>query len=350
MTAVNKLNKSAMLTDIHWGKKANSDVHNQDCMNYIDWFCEQVRADPEIDHILFLGDWHENRSALNISTLKQSFLGAKKIDDLGLPVFFIIGNHDLYHRHSREIHSVLPFQELKNFIIIEEPTIVENIGNGMLLSPYLFHNEYPDLERFLKIPVWAGHFEFKGFVITGHTVTMPTGPNPTDYEGPKKIFSGHFHKRQAHNQVVYIGNTFPMDFGDAGDDERGMATYNHESDETIFINWEECPRYVKTTLSDIIEENVKIHPDSRVKCIVDIPVSFEESTYIRQKYLDDFKLREFTMEESAEIGNSLSGTETTVDTSAELASVNELVLQMLHEIESNHINNNMLVDIYKSLK
>lgn len=347
---MNKLKKSALFTDIHWGKKANSEIHNQDCMNYIIWFCEQIKNDPEIDHIIFMGDWHENRSALNISTLKFSYLGAKTLDRLGLPVFFIIGNHDLYHRHSREIHSVLPFQELENFIIVDEPTINENIGNGILLSPYLFHNEYPNLEKYLQIPVWAGHFEFKGFVVTGSSVTMPTGPDPLDYKGPEIIFSGHFHKRQANDQIVYIGNTFPMDFGDAGDDERGMATYNHITKETNFINWEACPKYVKTTLSDIIEENVIIHPNSRVKCIVDIPVSFEETTYIRQKYTDDFTLREFILEESADLSNTLSNTESSVNTSDNLASVNELVMQMLHEIESDHIDNKLLIDIYKSLK
>ena len=98
-----KLKKAACMTDIHFGKKANSEEHNKDCLRFIDWFCDFVKADPEIDHIMFLGDWNENRSALNIATLNFSYQGAKKLNELGLPVFFIIGNHDMYHRYSREI-------------------------------------------------------------------------------------------------------------------------------------------------------------------------------------------------------------------------------------------------------
>lgn len=351
ITTNKTLTKSATFTDIHWGKKANSDIHNEDCYQFIEWFCEQVESDPSIDHIMFLGDWFENRSAINLSTLKWAHRGAKKLSQLGLPIFFVVGNHDLYHRHSREVHSVINYSEFQNFNIIEEPTIVENIGATALVSPYLFHNEYPDLKRYLNLPTWWGHFEFKGFEVTGYGMRMPTGPEAIDYQGPKHIFSGHFHKRQAHEQIVYIGNTFPMDFGDAGDNERGMMVYDHETDETLFHNWDACPKYTKTTLSDILDKTVVIHPHSRVKCIVDIEISYEESTHLKQKFQDDFQLRELIMEESPELSELLSGTKTNVDASElGIASVDELVVQMLHDIDSDKINNDMLVDIYKGLK
>lgn len=355
MTENKNLKKGAYFTDIHFGKKANSLTHNEDCIHFIEWFCENVKKDPEIDYVAFLGDWNENRSALNIATLKYSYLGAKLINDLGLPVFFIVGNHDLYYRHSREIHSVIPFNEFKNFVVIDEPTHIENIGNnGILFSPYLFHEEYKDLKKHLNVDIWAGHFEFKGFVVTGYNVTMPTGPDAKDYQGPKHIISGHFHKRQAHENVVYIGNTFPMDFGDAGDTGRGMMIYDHVKDEMLFDDWEDCPKYIKTTLSALIETKATAQSilcdQARVKCVVDIPISFEESTYLRQKFVDDYNLREFTMEESPEIKAALQGTQTDIDMEGtELASVNELVIKMLEDIESDHIDNQILVDIYKKL-
>lgn len=346
-----KLRKSAIFSDIHFGKKANSETHNQDCLNFIQWFCNQVQADPEIDHIMFLGDWNENRSALNISTLNYSYRGAKMLDGLGLPVFFVVGNHDLYHRHTREIHSVIPFNEFKNFVLIEEPTVIEFIGNGVLMCPYMFHEEYPSLKKFLDIPFWAGHFEFRGFEVTGYGMVMPTGPDPKDYVGPKYIISGHFHKRQANENVVYIGNTFPMDFGDAGDTGRGMMVYDHSKDEMLFHDWEDCPKYIKTTLTDILDGTATLYPDSRVKCVVDVPISFEESTALRQSFAEKFHLREFTLEESQGIKQALSETEMNIDwEDSRLASVDELVEQMLREINSDHINNQSLIDIYKELK
>ena len=347
------LKKGAYFTDIHFGKKANSERHNQDCLNFIDWFCEQVESDPFIDYIGFLGDWNENRSAINIATLQYSYKGAKRLDALGLPIFFVVGNHDLYHRHTREVHSVIPFNEFKNFILVEEPMIVETIENRALFAPYLFHDEYPNLKKHLDIPFWAGHFEFRGFQVTGYGMLMPTGPDPAEYAGPQYIVSGHFHKRQAYegSNVVYIGNAFPMDFGDAGDGARGMMTYDHAEDNMVFHDWEDCPKYVKTTLTDILDGTASLHPDSRVKCIVDVPISFEESTALRQSFADKYRLREFTLEESSEIRSALCETEMEIDWEDDkLAGVDDLVEQMLREIASDHIDNQKLIDIYRELK
>jgi len=351
LNTVKKLRKAACFTDIHFGKKSNSDQHNQDCLNFVTWFCEQVRADKTIDHIVFLGDWHENRSSLNISTLKYSHVAGKMLNDLGLPVFFIIGNHDLYHRHSREIHSLVHFSEFENFVLIDEPVVRTDIGNGVLFSPFLFHQEYPRLAEFLKIPVWMGHFEFRGFVVSGYNITMPTGPDPNDFKGPKHIVSGHFHKRQAFENVVYIGNTFPMDFSDASDNERGMMVYDHNEDIMEFINWADCPKYTRTHLSSILDNKVVIYPQSRVKCIADVNINYEESNILRQDFVDKYQLREFVMEESIEIKNALSGTTTQVDVdSAELANIDDVMIQMLQEIDSDHIDNEMLINIYTNLK
>ena len=181
---------------------------------------------------------------------------------------------------------------------------------------------------------------------------MPTGPNHEDFKGPKFIASGHFHKRQIYQNVVYIGNTFPMDFGDAGDFERGMMTFDHESEEMLFENWEEGPRYIKTTLSDILDNTVTLYPDARIKCICDIPgITFEESSYLRQKFTEDYDLREFVLEESSQIKEAMTGDAEEVDWDDDkLASTDELVHQMLMGIESEHIDNGILTDIYKELK
>lgn len=345
-----KLQRGAYCTDIHFGKKANSQLHNDDCLQYLDWFCRRAQEE-NADYIAFLGDWNENRSALNIATLDYSYRGAKKLNDLGLPVYFCIGNHDLYHRHTRELYSVVPFKEFTNFHIIDAPVVVPEIADSILFSPYMFHDEYPGLAQYLKLPFWAGHFEFKGFQVTGYNIIMPTGPDPQDFAGPKHIASGHFHKRQANLNIVYMGNTFPMDFGDAGDNERGMMVYDHTTEKMTFDNWEECPKYIKTKLTDILDNTAPLQPNARVKCAVDVPISFEESTYLRQNWIEQYKLREFTMEESKEIAAALTGTQASIDpNNIKLDSVDDLVLQMLTDIDSEHIDNNILIEQYQRIR
>lgn len=348
-TIDHKLNKSAIFTDLHVGAKANSQQHNEDCVNYINWFCDNVKNDPEIDHIIFAGDWHEVRSAINVFTLKYSYEIATKINDLGLPVYFIIGNHDLYHRNTRDIYSLIHFNEFENFVIIDEPTVVKNIGAGVLMCPYLFHEEYLNLVEYNNIPFWVGHFEFKGFIVTGYNIKMKSGPDHTDFNKPEHIISGHFHKRQSSGNVTYIGNAFPTNFSDAGDFERGMMVFNHTTKDMQFLNWDDCPKYIKGKLSDMLEEKVTLFPNARVKCVADIPITYEENFEIKKTFTEKYNLREFTIVESSEIQEVLSETETTVGDDNELGSVDEMVIEMLGDIESDHIDNELLQNIYQNL-
>ena len=350
-----KLNKTIAFTDHHWGARSNEEQHNQDCMDYIDWLCEVVKADSTIDNIVFMGDWFENRSALNVMTMNYSYRGAKKLNDLGLPVYFIIGNHDLYHRHTRELYSSINFHEFSNFTIINEPTVVNEIADGVLLCPYLFHDEYPSLVQYLKLKTWWGHFEFKGFQVTGTGMLMPTGPDAVDFEGPLNIFSGHFHKRQANRNVVYIGNTMPTNYSDAGDSDRGCMVYDHKTNKTDFINWGNCPRFTRVKLSALLEGDVTIHLNSRVKCIVDVPISFEESNELRKTFTDTYKLREFTMEESGELSDVLSDTnadevEIELTEDGAITNIDDLIVRMLQTIQTDHIDNNILISQYQRLK
>ena len=343
--------KMAIFTDIHFGAKGNSELHNQDCLDFIDWFCDNVKARGDIDSIGFLGDWFENRNALNIATMNFSYQGAKKINDLGLPVYYIVGNHDLYHRHTREIHSVIHFHEFENFIIIDEPTVIDNEHGEILFCPYMFHNEYPNLLKYLKKPVWMGHFEFKGFVVTGSDIKMQHGPSPSDFKGPKVILSGHFHKRQhpKNTNIVYVGNTFPTTFGDANDFDRGMCVYDFPNNSLDFKNWADAPKYIKTKLSAVLDGTVDLLPNSYVKCLADEEITFEESGVLKQSLIKKYKLRDFSLEESLELAQTLSDTETDDIEIDELMSIDEIVPQMLEQIESEKIDNKKLVRIYKSL-
>lgn len=343
------LRKTAMLTDIHFGRRHNSDEHNQDCLDFIAWFCDNVREDPEIDSIAFLGDWFENRSSVDVKTMHYSYRGAKMLDELGLPVFYCVGNHDLYQRNSRDIFSTAVFHELKNFHVIQKPTVIKHLGDGSLLAPYLFHDEYGALGKYSSLGTWFGHFEFRGFQVTGYNMVMHHGPDHMKFiEGPKRIFSGHFHKRQVCDNVAYIGNTFPMDFGDAGDNSRGMAVYDHSTDILTFIDWEQCPKFVKTTLSELLDGKIRLHPKTRVRCAVDEQISFSESSAVKQHYLKKFHLREITLDESAAMKEALTETELEQELDA-VMTVDEMIVTMLENIKTEHIDNSMLLNIYKDL-
>jgi DNA repair exonuclease SbcCD nuclease subunit len=340
--------KLALFSDIHWGCKNNSIQHNQDCLDYIDWFIEQVRNN-DADTIVFMGDWFENRNAINVGTLNASFKGLSKLNALGLPIYFCVGNHDLYHRANRLQFSTYHYTEFNNVILVNDPLVVDN----MAFFPFLFKDEYPAAATLIqnKKPKYVfGHFEFRNFIITGTDRRMEHGPDHTLFTGPEYIFSGHFHKRQANDNIIYIGNTFPTNYGDAWDDARGAAILDTAKDDVQFLDWEAGPKYRKAKLSDVLSGEVTFPEKCRVRCTIDIDIGYSDAQLLREEMIKDVGLREFSLDENLlEKKEAIAGDELLGD--FDLSSLNDAVIKMLQTGISGTttINTEKLVEIYSRL-
>ena len=298
MTFEKGFRKILLFTDIHFGKKNNSIVHNQDCLDFVDFVIANVKKDPEIDAVAFLGDWFENRNAINVMTLDAADRAADKLDELGIPIFFDIGNHDLYHRHTRVIYSPKPFKDKKNFIIVDHFLVA---NERFLFTPFLFHDEYPQMVQFNGKTDYAfGHFEFKNFVLTGTSNIMEKGPEHTMFGDFTYIFSGHYHKRQIKDNTIYIGNTFPMDYGDVGDKNRGVCILDTRNNDVKFVDWPKCPMYFRVNLSTLLEGNWEPPENARITCYKDIEISYTEVQTLKEEFMKAFSLREFKIDEKSQ--------------------------------------------------
>lgn len=340
-----------MFTDIHFGRRNNSELHNRDCYNFVSWVCDQVKADPSIDHVVFMGDWHELRNAVNGLTLDYSYKSAKMLNDLGIPIFFIVGNHDLYFRNNRNVFTTTSFESLDNFRIIDKITVVEELGDkGGVVAPFLFEHEFPQLLDYRNYPVLFGHFEFKGFVITGDTIVKEHGPDHTLFKSFARIFSGHYHKRQLQDNVAYVGSTFPMDFSDANDTARGIGIYEYKTDKLSFVNWDLCPSYIVCKLSNLLVNPTEyLRAGSTVKCYVDIELSHEESIELRANLIKKYSLREFTLDEGFKMDEHLDGDDS-MDDSLVFETIDNVIKEKLKTISVEGIDTQELIKIYEGLK
>lgn len=350
LTINSPMKRGVSFTDIHFGRKNSSDIHNQDCMNFVKFLREYVRSNSEIDHISFLGDWFEVRNSITGSTLNWSYESAKLINELGIPVLFIVGNHDLHNRNNRDLFNTKHFQEFKNFHIINEVTVV----NGKAIyCPYLFDNEigkvFDALNENPKAVTLFGHLEIKGFVLTGEYNVAKHGLEPDSLEAFNRIFTGHFHKRQNKKNVWYIGNCFPMDYSDANDIERGLMDYDFDSDTHTFVNWKECPKYVKVKLSDIMQDSKCLLKGSRAKVLVDIPLTYEEANALKGKLLEKKKLRELYFEDATEDTDILGDDNANLEED-ELEDLSSAIEKMILSIDAKSIKPEKLVQIFKGLK
>lgn len=341
--------KLLCFTDIHFGARSNSDQHLQDCLDYIDWLCG-LAISQEATHIAFLGDWMENRNAINVRTLKYSQEAARRLNALDLPIFFIVGNHDLYHRSNRNVFSTDPFNDLKNFQVISEPV---ELTPELFASPFLFKDEYPLLAEQINAHKYVlGHFEFRNFVVTGHDRTLDHGPDASLFTGPKYLLSGHFHKRQVSKNIVYIGNTFPTSFGDAWDSERGAAFLDTASEELCFFNYDNAPLFYKTRLTDVLAGNVNFKPRARVRCLLDADIPYSDVQALREEMMESFELREFSVEEDIASKKDALSSGLEIEGDLDLSSLDGTVRQLITEGVSPTatIDPEYLACLYEELK
>jgi DNA repair exonuclease SbcCD nuclease subunit len=336
----NLFKKAALFTDIHFGLKSNSQLHNEDCLNFVKWATAKAKEEG-CETCFFLGDWHNNRASINIVTLNYSLRALEHLNDNFERVYFIPGNHDLYYRDKRDIQSVEWARHLPNIQICNDWFI----DSDVVIAPWLVGDDHKRLSK-LKGKYLFGHFELPGYLMNA-MVEMPEHGDfkREDIEHFDHVFTGHFHKRQTRKNVTYIGNAFPHNYADAGDDERGL-TILEWGKEMEFHSWPDQPRYRVYNLSDVLmNTEAMLQPGMHVRVNLDVDISYEESTFIKEEFTGKYGLREITLIPA----KASDLTDYEIQGNIEFESVDQIVTGQLTNIESDKFNKALLLDIYRNL-
>lgn len=332
--------KAVCFTDIHFGLRNNSRAHNDDCENFIKWMVEEAKQEGA-ETCIFLGDWHNNRSTVNVSTLNYTTSNVKYLSENFEKVYIIMGNHDLAYREKREINS-LPFaKHLDNVVLVDEHLTV----GDMTIIPWLVGNEWEEMSK-LKSRYVFGHFELPHFKMNA-MVEMPDhgGLNAGHFPNQELVFSGHFHKRQRKGNIIYLGNPFPHNYADAWDDERGCMFLEHGG-EPNFRSWPNAPKFRTLTLTQAIDRNEELF-DSQTfaRITIDVDISYEEASYIKEQWVEKYNMRELSLipGKKEEHATEWSGGE------IQFESVDAIVLNQIQAIDSDVIDKQILTHIYQGL-
>ncbi len=335
----NLFKKAAVFTDIHFGMKSNSLQHNQDCANFVDWFIQEAKKE-NCETCFFLGDWNHHRATINIHTLQFGLQALEKLSAAFDVVYFIPGNHDLYYRDRRDIHSVEWAKHLPNVKIVNDFFKQGDV----VIAPWLVQEDYKKIKT-MSSKYLFGHFELPHFHMNA-MVEMPDHGelNSEHVTGFDKVFSGHFHKRQAKKNIWYIGNAFPHNFADAGDDARGMMILEW-GEEPIFRSWDAQPKFRIHTLSSVLENpSGLLVKDSHVRVHLDIDISYEEATFLKETWIPEHKLREMSL-----IPMKVEQVQTQGPEGLKFESVDQIVIDQINSIESNSFDKKILLEIYNNL-
>jgi len=333
--------KAAVFTDLHLGLKSNSRIHNQDCEDFVDWFIEQAKANG-CETGIFCGDLHHNRNSLNITTMQHSLRILERLGAAFDQFFYFPGNHDLYYKDKRDVHSVEYAKHVPGITVVNEMFEDDDVA----LVPWLVDDEWKRTAK-MKSRYMFGHFELPHFYMNAMVQMPDNGELKAEhFQNQEYVFSGHFHKRQQQGKIHYIGNAFPHNFADAWDDARGMMILDKKNNrEPQYIDWPDCPKYRTVKLSELLEPDKNIAvPKSYLRVTLDLPISFEEATFIKETYIEQHGCREITLIPQKQI-EEIS---TDVDIES-FESVDEIVSKELTAIESDSFDNRKLLQIYGEL-
>jgi len=156
-----------------------------------------------IKTIIQLGDITNNRTHLSLNTQHEMLKMFTKMEELGLDMIYLVGNHDIFHKDDREIYSMEVFEHAfpDTLDIVNKPELIQE---GMYLVPWLCSTEK------LTIPAGTrgvfGHFEMKDFYVT-RSFKSEHGLDKSFFKS-LPVYSGHYHIKQDTNNIHYVGTPY----------------------------------------------------------------------------------------------------------------------------------------------
>lgn len=295
MVKMNTTTNIAIFTDLHLGVHQNSDYWLQVALDWADWFIEDI-SQKGIQTVIFCGDWMHYRDAVEVKTLHYHSKILEKFKNFEL--IMIPGNHCCYHKNTSNIHSMSIMKHAKNVKVFDTITTWVHNGRDFTFCPWGC-----DINVIPKSDVIFGHFELQTFKMNGFKV-CEHGDDPEKLitKAPL-IFSGHFHQRDEkhfdNSTIVYVGNPFQTDFGDAYQ-SKGYYILDTQTLSYTFIENTLSPRHIKFTLSEIVKHSDPLNyfndniPLNIIKLIIDKNISTEHLDTLTSKLLTykpaDFKI------------------------------------------------------------
>ena len=228
--------KIALINDTHFGARGDSQLFFDHFMKFFENVFFPYLKENDITTIIHAGDLMDRRKFVNFNVLNQvrnRFV--KYIKDNNIEMHCILGNHDVYYRNTNEVNSL---RELFNndIKIYENPTVINVDGLDIALLPWVNKENEKESLDFINTapaPILVGHLEIQGYdVIRG--VQYNSGMNPKLFSRYEKVLTGHFHCRQEHGNIYYMGTQYQITFADI-EEKKGFHIFDTDTRDIEFI-------------------------------------------------------------------------------------------------------------------
>lgn len=180
----------------------------------------------------------------------------------------LVGNHDWFNLECKD-HSLKTLSALPNVVVIDKPTVMGNIT----YIPYI-HDLGLLKAELLKVatPYCVAHLDVANFDY-GNGQLCEKGVTLKDFAHIKLLVSGHFHKFQAKENLVYIGSPFSHSFGES--DQTKYLGYWDDLSGTLSTFETELPKHktLQLFLDDLqpledLDIFFELNSENFVRCIL----------------------------------------------------------------------------------
>jgi DNA repair exonuclease SbcCD nuclease subunit len=231
--------KIAIITDTHYGfKKGNKIFHDYFEKFYSNIFFPYLKKN-KIKTVIHLGDSFDSRKGIDYWSLRWAKENVyDKYLNLGISLYKIIGNHDIYYKNTNILNSPdYLLSNYSNITTISNPQEIKIDNLSILMVPWITSENQDEVNELISkssSSVVMGHLELNGFKVNSKMVS-DHGYNPDIFNKFNKVFSGHYHTRSNNGKVYYLGNPYEMFWTDHND-LRGFTIFDTETLSHTHIN------------------------------------------------------------------------------------------------------------------
>ena len=230
--------KVAIITDTHFGARKGSQVFHEFFQKFYDDIFFPTLEERGIKACIHMGDAFDNRKNIDFWSLNWAKKNVyDRFKKLGVKVYQLVGNHDVYYKNTNEINSIESLlEDYDNIVAISSPDSYKIGKSNFFMIPWICPENYDETKSKIsktKSKVAFGHLEVNGF--SAHKgYVMEHGMDKSFFDRFEAVYSGHFHTPSNDGKIFYLGNPYQIYWNDVND-RRGFHIFDTETLETEFV-------------------------------------------------------------------------------------------------------------------
>ena len=326
--------KILLTGDLHIKKGIFVDI-GIEYLSYISNYCRK----NDINKIYFLGDIFEKSSKI----YNEAFIPVhKKFNQMSkdLSLTFILGNHDIYSvdRNDSIVEAFSPFGK-----IIKECEVYSRAGKMEYFLSYT-KNEGDVPETIGTTSFLFTHLAIADFTFdNNYHVNERIAFRRNLFSDYKFVFSGHFHKHQVKDNIIFVGSPYQLNINEANT-AKGFVILDTDKEEWEFIEYKGAPEFLKISIDDIKNlENINFKNK-----FVRIKIDKKIDEFLKLKYILYEKGALDVVPDFESIVEKIDAPDEAHDIDMSM-SMQHIVYEYIKNINIKNINNEKMIKIFDKI-